>query len=518
MRIDLFKRFRMIVMLAMMLLLNSITSASSPAQIRAMVDTARGRELMRPDVLGEGSFGMADEQAERAADGTITIVTTGARFVIDPAAATVRCAQRLGQARDCATITFDAGAFDDAQIASHTAGAAILQLPAGRLRINCDSLLMFAPDGSNAAKVQVQTHFKCQWNVCAGANWLKLDNYGGLGVYVIGRAQAPTEPGADRLDLQIAPGEHGELLWVSIAPPRPFNWDESIRDQYFSYWTHRDGDAHPGQAGIAEWKEKTRLSVLILQSEVMGWKDWQKAFEPRSGDEAMRRTLRGAHEQDVRVIVYTSPLYFTRGTPVEVFATNDFVPGKPRYGPGWTWGDNVDLFMAEISKLLRRFEIDGLYFDGLYSSSVVQSYRVVREARRMLGSDRLLALHTTWGPPFNSMTVFCPAIDTHANLIYRGENMKVLATHTSYLRYLVSGYNISNAVGAPVHDGVPAEQLNDHFINTLLDFNARVLYHGGLSEAIGSAYWPALADPEALKQRVERVMAERQATHAAPRE
>ena len=50
------------------------------------------------------------------------------------------------------------------------------------------------------------------------------------------------------------------------------------------------------------------------------------------------------------------------------------------------------------------------------------------------------------------------------------------------------------------------------------DFNARVLYHGGLSEAIRIAYWPALADPEALKQRVGRVMAERQAAHTAPQE
>ena len=509
MRIDLPKRFRLIVMLAMMLLLNSIASASTPAQIRAMVDTSRGRELMRPDVLPEGSFGMTVKQVDRAADGTITIVTTGARFEIDPAAATLRCAQRLGLPRDCATITFDAGTLDDAQIVSHTSGTVILQLPAGRLRINCDSLVMFEPDGRKPAKVQVQTHFKPQWNVCTGANWLKLDNYGGLGVYVIGRAQVPTEPGADRLDLQIAPGEHGELLWVSIAPPRPFNWDESIREQYFSYWTNREGGAHPGREGIAEWKEQARLRVLILQSEVMGWKDWQRAFEPRNGDDAMRRTLTAAHDQDVRVIVYTSPQYFTKGTPVEVFATNDFVPDKPRFGPGWPWGDNVDLFLAEIGELLGRFDIDGLYFDGLYSSSVVQSYRVVREARRMLGPNRLLALHTTWGPPFSSMTVFCPAIDTHANLIYRGEDMAVLATQESYLRYVVSGYNVSNAIGAPVHNGVPAEQLNDDFINTLLDFNARVLYHGGLSKAIRSAYWPALADPEALKQRVERVMAER---------
>lgn len=80
-------------------------------------------------------------------------------------------------------------------------------------------MLMFAPDNGKT-KVHIKLHFTPEWNRNSGANWLKLDNYGGLGVFVIGRAYKATEAGGEEFEVSVGPGLTGEVLWVSIVPAR----------------------------------------------------------------------------------------------------------------------------------------------------------------------------------------------------------------------------------------------------------------------------------------------------------
>jgi len=493
-----------LVALVSLLNIDRPLEAGQADEIRGLVEADIARELMEPGTYPEAQFGMQVERAGQNGEDGLTVLATGAEINVHFAESEITCRQRLGQERETATILLPEGCLKEAKVVSQTGGAVILEAEGGRLRINGDSLLMFAPQ--QPAEVQVHLHFVPEWNVNCGANWLKLDNYGGLGVYVMGRPLHPTDPGGNPLCLELQPPE---VLWVSIAPPRPFHWEQSFQDRYFSYWTPREAEAYPEEEGLREWLRVTRMSVLLLQSEVMLWKDWQWAFVPRRGEAELERVLEAAHELGVRVMVYTSPFYFTRGTPAERLATNDFPGGRIRFGPGWPYGDNLPLFLSEIRKVVQDYGVDGLYFDGIYSESLVQSYRLVRETRHLLGEERRLMLHTTWGPPGNSMVVFCPTIDAYADAIYRGEDIAVLATHTNYLRYMVSGYHVSNAIGMPCHNKVPPEQLNEQFINTVLDFNGRFFYHGSLAEPIRQVYWPALN--EGLKERVERVMAERNA-------
>ena len=518
-----------ILTLGITCVMNDGVWADHGEDLRALAETHVARQIMHRDVFPVGQFGMAVEKVEQHEDGTTTVTTTGATFKLNPAESTIECRQRLGRERLCATITFAPGTFEGVKAVPPTDGAAIWKMPAGRLRINCDSLLMFAPDGK-AAKVHIKLHYKSQWNRNAGFNWLKLDNYGGVGVFVIGRAQKPVEPGGDEIDVTIAPGLTGEVLWVSIAPPRPFNWEESVSDHYYSQYfiSRRPGreperQTFPAEEGLRHWQEYWGANIFILHNPLDIWRNWQLAYDPVGGDEMLGRTIAAAHKIGMRALAYASPIYYVKGTPVEAVAAarrrNYSETDERRYGPGWPWGDNIDLFLPEIRRLLDRFDLDGLYYDGLYPESLVQSYRVIRQTRQMLGPDRRLVIHTTWSEPFQSQAVFCPAIDTYSNISYRGEDNPFLTNDDfeDWMRYVVGAYNVSNAIGAPAFNKVPVEQLDDAFLNRLLDFNIRVLCSDNtksqavLHAALANTYCPALSDLDALKQRVERVMAERQA-------
>jgi hypothetical protein len=197
------------------------------------------------------------------------------------------------------------------------------------------------------------------------------------------------------------------------------------------------------------------------------WENWQSAFVPTQGVEELTRVRDTVHRLDARLMVYASPQYFTRGTPSEKLATGAQLvrdTGKMRPGPPWYGGENMDLFLEEIDRVINEYGMDGLYFDGLYCNSLVQAYRLMR-----------------------------------------------IATDALWQRYLISGYNISNAIGMPEHNKVPeAERRSDAFIDAILNVNGRFYYHGALGrERIVDYYLPQLTDR--LKDRVERVMAERNA-------
>ena len=70
----------------------------------------------------------------------------------------------------------------------------------------------------------------------------------------------------------------------------------------------------------------------------------------------------------------------------------------------------------------------------------------------MLGDDRLLFRHCTTDP-LGSNRIYCPFVDTYCDFIYRGEAGRGGLERDDFLRWTVSGYHISNAVGYWVYAG-----------------------------------------------------------------
>jgi len=107
-------------------------------------------------------------------------------------------------------------------------------------------------------------------------------------------------------------------------------------------------------------------------------------------------------------------------------------------------GKNVGLYLEELRDLLERYPgLDGIYFDGVYPRSVKNTYIVCRAVRELIGDERILEIHCTGNAPGG--LCYNPATDTWADFILRGEGQGFRSQN--WLRFYVSCYNISNAIG-----------------------------------------------------------------------
>jgi len=61
-------------------------------------------------------------------------------------------------------------------------------------------------------------------------------------------------------------------------------------------------------------------------------------------------------------------------------------------------GENSQSYLAALSKLLNTDpQLDGIYFDEIYPFNLPESYAVMRQTRKLLGSGRRIMYHTTQG-------------------------------------------------------------------------------------------------------------------------
>ena len=72
--------------------------------------------------------------------------------------------------------------------------------------------------------------------------------------------------------------------------------------------------------------------------------------------------------------------------------------------------------------------------------------RLPAELVEILGDNRILYVHCSIDP-LDDGRIYCPFIDTYADYILRGEGGVWGLKLDDFLRWTLSGYNISNAVG-----------------------------------------------------------------------
>jgi hypothetical protein len=102
---------------------------------------------------------------------------------------------------------------------------------------------------------------------------------------------------------------------------------------------------------------------------------------------------------------------------------------------------------AEMRRVLDEYGVDGLYFDGWvgHRDDFRPGYYMMRRARAILG-DRILYMHSS-SEPYGSCTVYPPFVFSYADFLLGGEAGRFGLEPEPFLRYVVSGHQISNAVG-----------------------------------------------------------------------
>ena len=364
--------------------------------------------------------------------GHLTVQTPGA--VVDLGRdGLLRVRQRIGSERDLIQLWLD-GHFAPWKIGRRTPFLTTLEGQGLNIRVQGDSVLVFEPHQN--MRLEFDGLFKPAYNRELRGNRLLLDNSGGCGFFGI-----PPRP------TQLADTEIGwtcrchlarwDELWVCVCPPRPE--DERRMKQSISHdilynlpKEKETGVRYPAEDALREIAQ--HCQILALHEEI--WKDapaW--VDDPPGGDykhpkswetdkhipfdAAAFATMRNAaHKLGLKIVPYCSPYYC-----------------------------NAPDIFGEMERVLGEYKMDGLYFDGWcpMRDDFRPGYYLMRRAREILG-DRILYMHSSTDP-FGSVDMYPPFAFTYADFCLRGEAGRGEGDLDTFLRYTVSGRQISNTVG-----------------------------------------------------------------------
>ena len=457
------------------------------------------QELMDPAQFPEAQRGMKVESvAEKTA--SVEVTTTGAVIDLNGLGGQIVLHQRIGDTRPVAVLKV-AGSLEGLVVTHRGEGFARITAAKPKLtvRVNGDSL--FLMQVHEPLSVVVDTKITPAWHASWKTNHLVVDELGGFGLYCSDLAlDDKFEPLQTAVAAYSLPAD--AVLCVGVCPPKPYDWDRSFQEQVVWHWSDKTG--YPLNEDLRSWKPYG--NVVLLQSEVMLWKDWNLDFVPRLGLDEFARVRKTIHDLGMRFIVYTSPYYFLKGTSQEKQAVND----KPGVSPGAiVKGENMPLFLEAITRVMRDLKPDGLYFDGQYMENPAGLYALARHARRIIGEDGILEWHSTtelgaWGS-----RMYMPQADAYTDVQLRGEGQDAIYGDFDYLRFFVSGYNISNCIGVLCNNS--GKEMSIPMLERLLEANGRLHTLIGspvLREFILKEYRPRLT-PE-LHHKADQLVRERQ--------
>ncbi len=421
--------------------LSPVGGAEMPTPERPLAPTFQ--ELMDPTLFPDAQMGMVVESTQLK-EGNLRARTTGADIEADLVTGDIRFGQRIGHERTLAVLRLGR-ALEGAKVTHAGPGLARITFaqPAITIRVNGDSLFMLHVHEPLA--VSVDRAIDIAWYGSHEANHLMADEWGAFGLFCSQQDIAdhfdPFARSVARYDLP-----RDAVLWVGVCPPKPYDWDRSIKDNVVWHWSNQQ--AYPSDRELQRWSRYG--NIVLLQSELLLWKDWNLAFVPRLGVEEFERVRATVHDAKMRFIVYTSPYYFLKNTALEPQAFNTFENFKG-WPPGTPTGENMGLFLPEIRKVMTQYKPDGLYFDGQYIENPAALYALARGARSIVGEQGILEWHSTWA--LGSGRCYLPQADAYVDFILRGESCEKAYSSFDYLRYFVSGYNISNSIGVLCNNG-----------------------------------------------------------------
>lgn len=401
------------------------------------------QELMDPALFPNAQMGMVVESAE-VKNGVLRVRTTGTDIEAELATGDVRFGQRIGHERPLAVLHVGQ-ALDGVAVTHSGPGLARITFtkPAITIRVNGDSLFML--HAHEPLAVSVDRAIDVAWHGSYKANHVVADEWGAFGLFCSQQDIADQfDPFGGTVARYELPAD--AVLWVGVCPPKPYDWERQLKDNVVWHWSNQL--AYPPDDELRSWSQYG--NIVLLQSELLLWKDWNMAFVPRLGVEEFERVRKTIHDAGMRFIVYTSPYYFLKNTALESHVVNTF-EGFKGWPPGTPTGENMGLFLPEIRKVMSEYKPDGLYFDGQYVHNPAALYALARESRNIVGDGGILEWHSTMA--LGSGCCYLPQADAYVDFILRGEGNQSAYGSFDYLRFFVSGYNISNSIGVLCNNG-----------------------------------------------------------------
>jgi len=367
---------------------------------------------------GPGALDMRVEDVSER-EGKIRLQTTGAVYVVDVAKGTIAGSQRIGVQRPAVQIEFPQG-LQGLRVIKQDPTVCVLSNGQVDVGIQCDSLVVIA--ARDRQPVTCTSPIAGKWARYEGGHVLSIDDHGGVGIYPhaihgsgvgIEVPQPPkdlTKPGWTCTHSVGA----GLRLGVSIFPPREFDWEKS-----FKWRLCHTGGGHPPDQVLERWSKHATHVCLHASSMWEAIHPWIGPYEQKDPD-GYRRVIATGKRVGMTTIPYMSPWYYHVR--------------------------DSGHFMDQLAKHKAEYGYGGIYYDGLWYDDWIESYRVMRLTRALF-PEGCVYIHSTIGPPLFSKTMWCPFLDTYADLVLRGESYTTKGPDDPYVRYVAAGYRTSNAIG-----------------------------------------------------------------------
>ncbi len=424
-------------------------------QDRVFLDNISLRKLEYPDapdwdlpraVTFPGSpsrFGMSVEGAEqdgRGASAHFTVTTSGAQYVLDAAAGTMSCSQRIGAQREVATVDFG-GPLGELRLGRRDDDVCVLEGRDLALGFQGDSLVTIATN--RALSATVTSRIGAEWFRVQDPHLLAIDEAGGFCVTPWARPEL-TSPGTT---IQPPEADTSEPSWsaswsvgaremfaLAVFPGREFDWEESFDKRIVC-----TGGGVIAQEALEEYSKHASVHFMfghIYDQWVAG-----NTHAPYNitDPEALMASIDRGHELGTESIIYRHPTSY------------DWV------------GLDVDFFLEDLRVTRRRYGFDGWYFDGYPQlQDWMGCYRAMRIVRERVG-DGTIYVHCTLNPPARMTEIYCPFIDSYATFLLRAEAQVIHGPSDPYLRYVVNTQHISNTLATLKGNNMLLEPLPENY-------------------------------------------------------
>lgn len=401
--------------------------------------------------------------------------TTGAVFGLRAAAGEIVVSQRIATRRQLGRLSLAPEWIQGLKTVSRDREKVCLRAERGlSVEVHSDSVLRLRCP--KPVRLVIECAYSPEYLRRGQGAALALDEKGGLGIFIL--EEIPVHPRIERARIGFTVAYElstpGEFL-VCVCPPREYDWKRDRTDRIVHFFPSLIGpdpglsdNPLPTDEELRRWRQFCNVLVLHLET----WNGYQTARPQARDEKRLREVLALARGLGYRRLIYASPIYFA-----------------PAYEPGEYGGrlrDNaVDLFLDHAMWMIETYDLDGIYWDGIFMD-LLKAWECARRMRQLLG-PRLLYYHNTFYPLTPSgWGVYPPFVDTYADYMLRGESFDRRRVDPIYLRYEVSGYNISNAIGTLCYDGC---RIDEAMVDWCLEANVRIPYWPGAQVLGGRKYF-----------------------------
>ena len=374
---------------------------------------------------GPGALPMRIDRVREERD-AISVAVTGAEYRFEPRTGTLHARQMIGTRRDLARFDFG-DALRGLRIASSDDREAVLISDRLTIGVQFDGVIAItAHDGSPFGMVST-ARFRAPFTRFARGHLLAMDDTGGFTVNPlphVGSGRLPeARAGSEALDFldfaeidteSVSDEERGwqiewtcrpgDRLFLSVFPPRPYDWEGSFSDIWF--WTFRESP-------IASY-DTNRPWVTA----------WALSHSDRStpiDEDTLRAHVARIHAQGDAAFPYMNAWFHRTRDP--------------------------KVFVGEVERWMREYAIDGIYSDGLPAVEWLVAYEQMRMLRELV-HDGPLVIHDSVPQSGRAISMFQPFLYTYATHTYMGEHVDTRAgTEWAWARYALSQHGAANCFG-----------------------------------------------------------------------